>query len=332
MDLNWVKINGFKRFEKATLNTSGKVIALLGPNEAGKSSLLEALRLLNSDGNFSKDIHLTRNKEFSDQDIILEAGFILSDEDRQAISHLYQGDSVRWLYISKPVSGQRQFKIKRELSKDMRYRRQVIGNLNTIASFEEMGYAHPSKEHNEEDRLFITKSCREFITELQESIDKDHNLTPILRNRLKEFSGKLLTMFGIEGIYEGEFREDQINIANLKNSIEALVEYESKNPNQQAIETLKNRIPKFLIFGEHDRDLKSSFNLETLDKIKPNKALENLLKIAGLDIEKLSEIFKDHVNLQSKINKANKRIAKAYKDKWSQAEGFSRLSMLMDQF
>lgn len=120
MELNWVKINGFKRFENATLNTSGKVIAILGPNEAGKSSLLQALVRLNDDNKFAEGNELTRTREekFSDDHIVLEAGFILNDEDRQAISHVDTSDSVQWFYIKKPVSGKREFNIE-QLGKEV---------------------------------------------------------------------------------------------------------------------------------------------------------------------------------------------------------------------
>ena len=49
MDLNWVKLQGYKRLVSTTLNTSGKVVAIVGSNEVGKSSILQALQHLNHD-------------------------------------------------------------------------------------------------------------------------------------------------------------------------------------------------------------------------------------------------------------------------------------------
>ncbi len=48
MELFQVDISGFRKFkERTVLKTRGKVLAILGANEAGKSSLLKALIRLN---------------------------------------------------------------------------------------------------------------------------------------------------------------------------------------------------------------------------------------------------------------------------------------------
>ena len=47
MRLAWVKLNGVRRFvEPQKLVVDGKLTALIGPNEAGKTTVLEALELL----------------------------------------------------------------------------------------------------------------------------------------------------------------------------------------------------------------------------------------------------------------------------------------------
>ena len=44
MRLKLVKIWGYKRFaEPSSLDTRGPIIAVVGPNEAGKTSLLDAM-------------------------------------------------------------------------------------------------------------------------------------------------------------------------------------------------------------------------------------------------------------------------------------------------
>jgi len=111
MDLNYIKLNGFKRFENATLNTSGKLIALLGANEAGKSSILEALLCLNHDRPLIPETQLTRDKDFQDEDIIIEAGFLLDQDDKGSIDYIYGGTlkNAQWFYVKKQKKGVRIF-------------------------------------------------------------------------------------------------------------------------------------------------------------------------------------------------------------------------------
>ena len=43
MRLVWLNLRHFRRFQDARVNLDAPVIALVGPNEAGKSTLLEAI-------------------------------------------------------------------------------------------------------------------------------------------------------------------------------------------------------------------------------------------------------------------------------------------------
>lgn len=112
MDLNWVKLQGYKRLVSTTLNTSGKVVAIVGSNEVGKSSILQALQHLNHDKKkrFQSNELSRGNDSQNDEDVVIEAGFLLDDEDRKAIEHLYRGKPRR-LKIAKLINGIKKYEI-----------------------------------------------------------------------------------------------------------------------------------------------------------------------------------------------------------------------------
>ncbi|NMF58926.1 ATP-dependent nuclease [Pseudanabaena yagii] len=113
MDLNWVKLQGYKRLVSTTLNTSGKVVAIVGSNEVGKSSILQALQHINHDNKrrFQPNELSRGNDSQNDEDVVIEAGFLLDDNDRAAISHLFQGDNVRRFKLIKLLNGTRKWEI-----------------------------------------------------------------------------------------------------------------------------------------------------------------------------------------------------------------------------
>lgn len=131
MDLNWIKLQGYKRLESETLKTSGKVVAVIGPNEAGKSSILKALEHLNHAIKFSPN-ELTRGKEFKDDDVILEAGFLLDESDRAVISGLYQDNKARQFRIYKLANGSKRYEIIPSIQKDLSPRLKLKDFLESL--------------------------------------------------------------------------------------------------------------------------------------------------------------------------------------------------------
>src|SRR5437899_8182883 len=105
MDLGSIAVTGFRRFvTRTTLQTAGKLVALVGPNEAGKSSLIHALVMLGNEappapGDYSRGIE---KSAFS-----IEARFFLSPDDLKA-AHL---DGPHWLVVTKKSDGQRSLTI-----------------------------------------------------------------------------------------------------------------------------------------------------------------------------------------------------------------------------
>ena len=109
MKLIKVEIHGYRRFKKLSkMNVDGKLIALVGPNEAGKSSFLKALEHLNTFDDFisagaSRD--LTRGVDVPVSQNIVSATFLLEASDKKAIEHIPEAKDVRWFTLSKRTKG-----------------------------------------------------------------------------------------------------------------------------------------------------------------------------------------------------------------------------------
>ena len=85
VDLISAEIRGFRRFRKSqTLKTKGKLAALIGPNEAGKSSILAALMELNSNEPFPSS---AKSWDAEESELRIIAVYELSDAERQKLGH-----------------------------------------------------------------------------------------------------------------------------------------------------------------------------------------------------------------------------------------------------
>src|SRR5690349_16484027 len=96
MRLVGVEFNGFRRFENAKGRLEGHVVAIVGPNEAGKTSLLRALELMSSDASLDpKERTSDPTHELPDEQVI-GLQFRLEADDIAAVSDIVEPSGLRW--------------------------------------------------------------------------------------------------------------------------------------------------------------------------------------------------------------------------------------------
>ena len=98
-------VRGFRRFEDAEVNLDAPVVALVGPNESGKTTLLDALVHLGNLGNQVFDVRdQTRGLTLNGR--VLEALYRLDDDDRAAIAaEVHRDPEVRWFKVWREADG-----------------------------------------------------------------------------------------------------------------------------------------------------------------------------------------------------------------------------------
>lgn len=313
MDLNWLKINGYKRFENVTLNTAGKVIAILGPNEAGKSSLLQAIKHLKNDSFFSPD-EIFNRKIYPSNHVVLEAAYVLNEDDYKYISEFYKYKDIQFFKVQKKVDGTKSYEIIsniEDLTITMSIIEELIGLLKKIGSYSQFKTAIKQNKELSSSRVKTLNLLRSLDGFLNHEI-----ISPI--NEFKEIIVNDLTINNSESkknsVYSKSVNQISILISEL-NELSRLA-----YTRQMAKEILSKRIPDILFFSEEDRNLLSSYNLGEYTKQTPPKALQNLASISGFDIKDFlsSVTTNDQARIETLKLRANKKLTElVLSNNWS---------------
>ena len=123
---------GIRRFdtdERGQLDVVGSPIALVGPNEAGKTSFLRALEYLNEAGEFDPG-DLTRN---GNAKAGVRARFVLDDADRREIAEAGGVGRPLMFIVFKRESGAIHSKLEPPLQRDLGLRRKAAAAVHKAA-------------------------------------------------------------------------------------------------------------------------------------------------------------------------------------------------------
>ena len=126
-----LELRNYKRFEGSKVNLDGDVIAIVGPNEAGKSSLLQALFHLNDATAFTRE-EITRGASIKDDDVVIQARFLLEEEDKNAVKDVKGSHQLRWFIIYKRKDGAIYTSAEPRLTRDLKPQRELIQHLGKI--------------------------------------------------------------------------------------------------------------------------------------------------------------------------------------------------------
>ena len=325
MKLVWAEVSHYKRFETLSkMHLDSKVTAIVGPNEAGKSSFLAALNHWNHEEGLLRSgssQETTRGTSCNDDDVAFDCTFLLEEEDREALAEIPEAKDVRWLSVKKRIQGgEFQYEVYPAIKRDDSLRKNVFKEIEFCQSS-----ILPVDESTEELSIFLhglsellqpTPNERELETEEQlQSLQS-------LVDSIQEFRHDVDDFPQVS-------KETSTSISQITALSEQLISYERKeHPGQEAKDILFARRPKFLLFEKEERSLLSEYNL-LLDDTEIPIALGNLFRLAELDIEDLLEAFRnqDSGKIATLSGRANKKLTDKFLLNWSQAQIGVQLSI-----
>jgi AAA domain len=310
MRLVQFSVQGYKRFEGLTkVNLDGKLIALTGSNEAGKSSLLDALAHLNDETPFAPG-ELTRRTEIAHDQVVVEARFLLEAGDRDAVAHLHDGGQIRWFVLRKYRDGEQMARVEPIPKRDREARETAHRHLTRLQA----RLTRDVPEGQEE-------TAADDVRALHELVDQSTDIAAETAERLS--SSALATietsLAALRPLVDQYGQTGERALVALK----GLHEDEQVHPADQAVEILLQRRPLVLRFGDDERTLHSQYDLfDDVPSLAGTAAIHNLAALADLNLESVRlAVEQDDPGLaDTLIRDANNALEERFRISWRQSE------------
>ncbi len=303
MRLGRVRISGYRKLLDTHFTTLGKLLAIVGPNEAGKSSLLDALASLGT----NKPIpHSDRPRGYpvTDSEIAIEVWFRLEPEDMAAVEDLSSPVRPIWYKVVKRFGGDLDDALEPPMERDYTSRRKAEQALNRFAQ------TRAARELDRTEDEEGEKPPGALLDALLELVQGEDELSSGEWEELANTAVTELTQSLTSGL----------GARALRATAAWLVEASEKHPNEVARDRLWERRPYFSSFGDDERSLASDYDLGQVAG-NPPSALANLALIAGLDLQEVARFIdtQDAGGYVSATEQANDRLAQIFREAWQQS-------------
>lgn len=284
MKLLKIRMHQFRRFAKdQSLDLNEGLIALVGANEAGKSTILHALELL-GDGRDPSPGDVTRGASGR---ATLSALYLLETDDLDAIEGIHESYKVRRVWVDLRSDHDNQWRLEDQPLRDLRPRDRC---RSLVAAIEEDPTLSPEYSQNAE----LAWDQQLYLDVLSALSSEDEKLAPSVIQSLEHLASRLrdLKYSRSAEIADGEEVDDDTESARAideerqtgrENAASALVDHAEierrPTPAHQVIDTLSKRLPTVALFQPEDRELQSDYAFsEIVDD--PPRALANLCSVA----------------------------------------------------
>lgn len=312
------KLQGYRRFiEPTSVKLHGDLVAFVGPNEAGKSSLLKALSHLSLGEGFEENERPRRSQHLPQLTWHLQ----LEGPEKQAIASVRHGGRVERAVVSKVASGRQWAFEPHSPERDRSLRAAAVEVLAALRDDEAL--AEADVDEGAEFALDEYERAMETLGADVEDYANGH------LDGLREVARKLRQIdVSVDEDEDGNPDPDQqarrdklISDRNAAATAidEAVAAEALPSPFQQCVDALAPRLPRIVLFTEDDRRLESRYDLNEVADAPP-AALQHLTDLAGLDLPSLrDEAAADaSADVATRRNAANRVLLDAFEQSWNQ--------------
>ena len=319
MDLIVFSVEGYRRFvEKTSVKLYGRMIAVVGPNEAGKSSLLRAMEHLNHSEAFERN-EAPRRQKVQPR---LSWQFQLGAKDKAAFSTVPNSQQVEKVTITKSSNGSKEWTFHPIAPWRDRSGRETP-TLGLLAMRASTYFARDAEALGNDadlpEKVAIAIS-EDADTLSSEGLEEMRRLAAMLRAvpDVEREEGDVDS--------EGEPVDELVTYLNeatdLLKALDSLVEFESlPSPKVLVREALEPRVPRVEFFNGPDRDLGTFYELVD-DADDPPAALKHLADLAGLDLRRVRDDAlageAGVADVMTAQRNANARLVEVFEASWNQ--------------
>jgi hypothetical protein len=296
-----IGFHSYRRLADAAMSLDARILAIVGPNEAGKSSVLDALLAFNDEDALAAT-DLTRGREVQPRGPVLGLTLLLDAEDHAVLSEVPEAEDCRYFYVEKWRDGTLAADARPWPKRHARQREQGAKAIEALAN--SSWFKSTFLDDDGAERIATALAmASEALRSDTESID--HEALTEIRQLVDEI--------------EGEEPSKPRVLTCLRTLREAL-DYEAReHPRDRARRILLDRLPTFAFFSEEARVLGSSYDLNIV-AANPPFALKNLSALAGLDLTELHRAIQDgrYGDKETLLDRANARLAEVFGRAWTQ--------------
>lgn len=340
MKLKRVKFRGYKRLADTGCNVDARVVAFVGPNESGKSSLLRGLYwLTDGRGDGLSPTDQNRRHPPAEETSVVRALFRLDSADRQALIDANLG-TVEDL-AKEPI----EFRLAKRANGDT-----VTGLTPTLrrnpAPFTRVQKlvralttrvaAHAELDVDAESEIPQPADASEILGSVVETLGAPDAWNSQVATRLRG-QAEQLAQFGEKLSAEGMPKRSKdlgASLASMLDQLSILIDSQpTTSPSDRARTVLLNRAPEFVMFSDTDRAVESVYNLADEDlRNNPPAPLRNLLAAADTDVPALWSAVSagNAANLRTLEGQVNRKFAERIGPVWSQSSMQPELTVNQD--
>lgn len=326
MKLKSFRIQNFRSVIDSTEIRVADVTVLIGPNQSGKSSILQGLDKLSFDAKFS-DFDLTQlhgiNKRYVDGELsapqlpIVSAIFDISEEERNQLREVFPEveDAPTELTITKTYDNWFRFSI---AGKQVEFPSRTIveaGKTSLLQKLQEIDswarQQHLNRSPNQQHQQAFNTAIEAVRTSLSEPAFKGG--TPPALDSIKPKLGSL-----VESRFDEQFKKELTQrISDLEKIAENSFPLTARE--SRLYEYFLKHIPRTVYFKTYER-LDDEATLDELEQSAERfRTFRNLLKIADLRVQSLRALTNE-MQKHPYVEAASGRVTKLLRSAWGQEQ------------